>query len=121
MRRKEVNTMPNLEFDVKDMVIDPIKTLGGQILLVQVSPVKEYLNGRPTDKITGYDYIVASPEKKLKKLPIRIDGKQLIAEPRGFVEVQLSGLEIFLYWSQKQNGYCVGAKATGISVVDKKG
>ena len=68
--------------------------------------------------MTGYRYAVAMPEKGLEKINVKIDGKQLMEAPDGFVEVRFEGLEVFIYWSQGQPQ--VGAKATGIQLVNSK-
>ena len=70
------------------------------------------------DTILGYRYAVAMPEKGLDKINVRIDGKQLMEAPDGYVEVRFDNLEVFIYWSQGQPQ--VGAKATGIHLVNVK-
>ena len=92
----------------------------GNIQAQTVIPAYQYTNGQRTDTITGYRYSICLPEKGLEKINIRIEGKQLVeALESGYVEVTLSGIEVFLYW---QNGAVqVGAKATGISLVNHKG
>ena len=102
---------------ITDLIIDP-KSLGSKLWLVDVSPAYEYKDNRRTDTVTGYRYAVAMPEKGLDKINVRIDGKQLMEAPDGFAEVRFEGLEVFIYWSQGQPQ--VGAKATGIQLVNTK-
>ncbi len=102
---------------ITDLIIDP-KSLGNKLWLVDVAPAYEYKDNRRTDTITGYRYTVALPEKNLDKINIKIDGKQLLEKPDGFVEVNLTGLELFVYWSNGQPQ--VAAKATGIALVNHK-
>ena len=104
---------------VTEMQIDP-RSLGSKFWLTDVIPAYQYTNGQRTDTITGYRYSICLPEKGLEKINIRIEGNQLVeALESGYVEVTLSGIEVFLYW---QNGAVqVGAKATGISLVNHKG
>lgn len=102
---------------ISDLTIDP-KSLGSALWLVGVIPAYEYKNNARTDKIAGYRYSVAMPEKSLEKINVRIDGKQLMEAPDGYVEVRFTGLEVFIYF---QNGQPqVGAKATGISLANAK-
>jgi hypothetical protein len=58
------------------------------------------------------------PDKGLEKINVRIDGKQLMEAPNGYVEVNFTGLEVFIYWSQGQPQ--VGAKAKGIIQANTK-
>lgn len=102
---------------ITDLIIDP-KSLGNKLWLVDVTPAYEYKDNRRTDTVTGYRYAVAMPEKGLEKINVKIDGKQLTEAPDGFVEVRFEGLEVFIYWSQGQPQ--VGAKATGIQLVNPK-
>lgn len=102
---------------ITDLMIDP-RSLGNKLWLVDVSPAYEYKDNRRTDTILGYRYAVAMPEKGLDKINVRIDGKQLMEAPDGYVEVRFDGLEVFIYWSQGQPQ--VGAKTTGIHLVNAK-
>jgi len=102
---------------ITDLIIDP-RSLGNKLWLVDVAPAYEYKDNRRTDTVTGYRYTVAMPEKELEKINVKIDGKQLMEKPEGYVDVTFTGLEIFIYWSNGQPQ--VGAKATGISLANNK-
>lgn len=97
---------------VRDLRIDPA-SLGAKKLLVDVVPAYEYRNNQRTDTVTGYRYVVALPAHSLEKIGVRIEGKQLMEKPEGFLEVEFSGLEVFAYESQGHVQFA--AKATGIS------
>ena len=100
-----------------DLIIDN-RSLGKRLWLVEIVPAYEYKDGKRTDNITGYRYIVAMPDRGLEKIGIKIEGKQLLEVPEGYAEVSFSDLEIFLYWSNGQ--YQVGARAKSISLVNTK-
>lgn len=102
---------------VTDLIIDP-KSLGEKLWLVDVIPAYEYKNGQRTDNLIGYRYSIALPEKGLEKINVRIDGKQLMEPPQGYVEVKITGLELFIYWSNGQP--TVGARAAGIALANPK-
>lgn len=102
---------------ITDLIIDP-KSLGEKLWLVEVIPAYEYRNNQRTENVTGYRYAVAMPDKGLEKINVRIDGKQLMEAPDGYAEVRFTGLEVFIYWSNGQPQ--VGAKATGIALVNTK-
>jgi len=102
---------------ITDLVISP-DSLGNKLWLVDIAPAYEYKDNRRTDTVTGYRYTVAMPERNLEKINVRIDGKQQLEKPEGFVEVVFTGLEVFIYWL---NGVPnVGAKATGIALANRK-
>ena len=82
--------------NIRDLRIDPA-SLGSKKLLVDITPAYEYKDGKRTDN--------------------RIDGKQLIEKPEGYIEVEFSGLEVNAYESQGHVQFT--AKATGISPVRK--
>ena len=102
--------------NIRDLRIDPV-SLGAKKLLVDITPAYEYKDGKRTDNLTGYRYTVALPEHGLDKISVRIEGKQLMEKPEGFVEVEFSGLEVNAYESQGRIQFT--AKATGISTVRK--
>ena len=100
-----------------DLIVSP-KSLGDKLWLVDVSPAYEYQNNRRTDTVLGYRYSIAMPEHGLDKVDVRIDGQQQMDAPDGYVEVRFDNLEVFIYWSK--GDYPVGAKATGIHLVNPK-
>lgn len=102
---------------ITDLIISP-KSLGSKLWLVGVTPAYEYKDGKRTDTVTGYRYIVALPAHGLEKLSIKIDGKQLVEKPEGFIEVEFVGLEVSAY--ETQGHVQITAKATGIHLVSSK-
>lgn len=103
--------------NIRDLKIDPA-SLGAKKLLVDIVPTYEYKDGHRTGTVTGYRYIVALPDLSLEKLGVKIEGKQLMEKPDGYAEVEFSGLEVSAYESQGKTQ--ISAKATGISLVNKK-
>ena len=102
---------------IRNLKIDPA-SLGTQKLLVDIVPAFEYKDNKRTDNLTGYRYVVALPDHGLEKLSVKIEGKQRMEKPEGYVEVEFVGLEVSVYMSGGQPQ--VAAKATGISLVNKK-
>ena len=102
--------------NIRDLKIDPA-SLGAKKLLVDITPAYEYKDGRRSDTITGYRYIVALQEHGLEKIGVKIEGRQLLEKPEGYAEVEFSGLEVFAYESQGKTQ--ISAKATGVSLVKK--
>lgn len=102
---------------ITDLTIDP-RSLGEKLWLVDVLPAYAYKNGERTDSVTGYRYSIAMPERRMEKINVRIDGKQLMDAPEDYVEVKFTGLEIFLYFSGGQPQ--VGARAKSIALASIK-
>ena len=103
---------------ITDLIIDP-RSLGNKLWLVDIAPVYEYKDNKRTDTITGHRYTIALPEHGLEKIAVKIDGKQLLEKPEGYSEVTFANLDVFIYWLNQQPQ--VGAKATGITLVNNKG
>ena len=101
--------------NIRDLRIDPA-SLGEKKLLVDVMPAYEYKDGKRTDTITGYRYVVCLAEHRLEKLSVRIDGPQLMEQPDGFVEVEFADLEVSGYEAQGKVQFT--AKAAGIIAVE---
>ena len=93
-------------------------SLGEKKFLVDVIPSYGYNNGVKTDKIGSYRYVVALPAHGLKKLNVKIEGDKLMEKPEGFAEVTFTDLEVRAYESNGKAN--LSAKATGISLVNKK-
>lgn len=100
-----------------DLAIDN-SSLGNKFWLVEVIPSFEYKDGKRTDNVSAYRYVIALPERGLEKIGVKIEGKQLMNSPESYVEVNITGLELFIYWSNGQ--YQLGARAKGISLINSK-
>ena len=102
---------------ITDAIINP-RTLGKKLILVDIQPMYEYDNGRRTDTIKGYRYVVALPEHGFDKISVKIEGHQRVEKPDNYIEVTFEGLELFIYW---MNGnYELGARATSINCTSAK-
>jgi hypothetical protein len=99
--------------NIRDLKID-VSSLGQQMLLVDVVPAYEYKDGKRTDAITGYRYVICLVAHHLEKLSVRIDGPQLMDKPDGFVEVVFDALEVSAYEVQGKIQFT--AKAAGINL-----
>ena len=103
---------------ITDLIIDN-RSMGGKFWLTEVIPAYEYKDGKRTDNLIGYRYMVALPERGLEKIGVKVEGKQLVAAPEsGYVDVTFTGLEIFLYWSNGQPQ--IGARAKAVALVNQK-
>ena len=96
--------------NIRDLKIDPA-SLGAKKLLVDIVPTYEYKDGHRTETVTGYRYIVALPDLSLEK-------HFSLEKSEGYAEVEFSGLEVSAYESQGKTQ--ISAKATGVSLVNKK-
>jgi hypothetical protein len=80
--------------NLRDLRIDPA-SLGRKMLLVDVMPAYEYKDGKRTETVSGYRYVVCLAEHRLEKLSVRIDGPQLMEKPEGFVDVIIDRAQKF--------------------------
>ncbi len=96
---------------LRDVRIDPF-SLGEKMLLVDVRPAYEYVNGNKSDKLLGYRYEVCLPEHRLEKLKVLIPGQQLMDKPDSFQEVLFADLEVRGY--ESKTGVQFTATASGI-------
>lgn len=102
--------------NIRNLRIDPA-SLGKEMLLVDIAPRYEYREGRRTDNLTGYSYVVALPAHGLEKISVRIDGKRLMEKPEGYVEVTFAGLELNAY--EREGRIQFSGVATGIALAKK--
>lgn len=101
--------------DARKLRIAP-ESLGKKLLLVSVTAAKRYVDGKATDEIEGFRYVVACPEHGLDKLSVKIGGRQLVDDPAGgYPAVTFNDLQIRPYILNGQLG--LTATASGISLV----
>ena len=107
--------------EIKNLVIDANRSVGKNLVLVDVAPIKSYIDGRRTDEVSGYRYTVAMPDKAFDKLVVKIDGELRIDNPveGNYPKVVFEGLDLSLYWSPE--GHKVSAKADDIKALEVKG
>lgn len=105
--------------NLTDVAIDAQKTLGKNLMLVDVMPFYAYdSNGKKTQTINGYKYVVCVPKLSLDKISVKIEGNILIEKPtEDFPVVEFDDLQLSIYWTP--NGYQVAAKASDIRVVNE--
>lgn len=117
------NTRRNLKMDVRDLVVDTAASCGNKMLLTEVKPYFDYVNGVRSSEVAGYRYTVVLLERKFEKLQVRIAGSQQIElNEDENKSVKFDNLKMELVWSP--NGYTVKALADAIKAVDatpKKG
>ena len=97
--------------NIRDLRIDPA-SLGRKMLLVDVMPAYEYKDGKRTETVTGYRYVVCLAEHRLEKLSVRIDGPQQMEQPEGFWDVEFTDLVVTGYESQGKLQFSAKAAAS---------
>lgn len=53
-----------------------IVTLNGDIILIDVRSLAEYVDGKRTDNIVGHAYICVAPANKYTQFSVKIEGKK---------------------------------------------
>lgn len=106
--------------EIKNLIIDSEKSVGNNLVLVDVAPIKSYVDGRRMDEVSGYRYTVALPDKAFDKLVVKIDGVQRLDKPveGKYPKVVFDNLDLSLYWTPE--GHKVSAKADDIKAVEGK-
>lgn len=67
--------------NVTDLSIDTQKTLGSPMLLLDIHPVFEYTDGKKSDTVIGYKYVICLPSRMYEKISVKILGVQKIEKP----------------------------------------
>lgn len=94
---------------------------GDTLLLTDVAPFKEYVDGKSTDKTIGYRYTCVCPANKYEQITIKVEEAKpiLTAEEiaaKGAVKVKPKSFEGRFY--RDRNGdYQFTAKAASMEVV----
>lgn len=103
---------------ITDVVIDATATIGTDPLLVDVKPCFVYTDGKKTEKIEGYRYVVALPEHQFEKIGVKVLGQCSIEKPEtGYVPVKFEKLDMRVYWNPRNGTYEVSASAMSVEAV----
>ena len=103
--------------NIRDVRIDPV-SLGKVMLLVEVKPDHDLIHDKSKCFVLGFKYVVCLPEHRLERLTVKIEGDQLMEDPKdGAVQVEFTGLEVAAY-QDKYKQIQFAAKATGITLVE---
>lgn len=54
--------------DIKNLIIDANRSVGKNLVLVDVAPIKSYVDGRRIDEVSGYDILSLCLTKRLTNL-----------------------------------------------------
>lgn len=101
---------------ITDVVIDANATIGTNPLLVDVKPCFVYVDGKKTENIEGYRYIVALPDYELEKIGVKVLGECRIEKPeKGYVPVEFEKLDMRIYW--RNGDYDISASAEAIKQI----
>lgn len=95
---------------------------GNTLILVDIAPYKEYVDGKATDKTMGYRYTCVCPDNKFEKITIKVEeSKPLLSSEEialtGTIKVSPLGFEGRFY-RDKNGEYILSAKAKEIKEVE---
>ncbi len=94
---------------------------GNILLLTDVSPIKEYVDGKPTDKILGFYYHTVCPQNKFEQVRIKVEESMPLITPEELAEkgtIKVAPLNFSASFYRDRNGvYQLSAKAERIEVV----
>lgn len=91
------------------------------LLLVDILPVREFLDGQSTDKVIGYRYICVCPQNKFEKISIKVEESAPLLPPEelataGNIKVAPIHFEGKFY-KDRSGEYQFTAKAERLEVV----
>jgi len=108
--------MSKLNF--RDLVVDNEKTLGREMILIEVADTYRYADNERTSDVIGKTYTVLLPERGCATLAVKVPGTGNAGtnlKVGGVQRVRFQNLTLTPYAMNGRSG--VSAKATGIIVV----
>lgn len=111
--------MPITPFQI--IVNEQQVTKGGPMLYIGGRPVKEFKDGKSTEKIVGYSYTIVCPSNKYEQFQLKVEQPQPLLTPEeleakgGTVKVKVKGFEGRFYQNAEKQ-IIFTAKATAIEV-----
>lgn len=64
-----------------ELILDNNKVFGTRFLVTDKKEAKKYVDGKPTDEITGYKYSVVLPDRGFEKIIVTVSGDLQVATP----------------------------------------
>lgn len=99
-----------MDFTINDIITDFAKTFGTNYALVEVKPRPIYKDGERTDEVV-YVYYIVCIDRKMKRISVKIPGKQLINSPEdgSIIRVSLENAIAKPYIMNNQLGFTITA------------
>lgn len=93
----------------------------GECVLLSVSPLEEYVDGKPSGKVVGQKYHIVCPDKQYEKFIVKIKGKPIITNDQlqqkgGQVKVVFDNLTGKFY-KTNSGEHAVSCNADGMEVM----
>ena len=93
----------------------------GECILLSVSPLEEYVEGKPSGKVVGQKYHIVCPDRQFEKFIVKIKGKPIITNDQlqqkgGQVKVVFDNLTGKFYRTNSGE-YAVSCNADGMEVM----
>lgn len=93
-----------------------------QVLLTGCLPIKDFVDGKPTDKIIGYRYTLVAPQNKYESFTVKVEQASPAISPEeleakgGTVKVKIKGFQGRFYRDRNKE-YQFTAKAESVEVI----
>lgn len=93
----------------------------GECVLLSVSPLEDYIEGKPSGKVVGQKYHIVCPDRQYEKFIVKIKGKPIITNDQlqqkgGQVKVAFDNLTGKFYRTNSGE-YAVSCNADGMEVM----
>ncbi len=109
--------IPELRFSLSQVA-------GGEnVLATDVRPIKSFVDGKPTDTISGYRYTIVAPQRKYQNFTVKVEQASPAITPEeleakgGSVKCKIKGFEGRFYKDKNSNDYQFTAKAESVEVI----
>ena len=94
-----------------------------EVLVTDVKPYRDYIDGKPSDKIAGYKYTVVCPANKYESFAVKIEQEtptitaEQIEAAGGAIKVTFKGFEGKFYKDSRSGEYLFTSKALEVEVL----
>ena len=93
----------------------------GECVLLSVSPLEEYVDGKPSGKVVGQKYHIVCPNNKYEKFIVKIKGKPTITND----QIQQAGGQVRgvfdnltgKFYRTNSGEYAISCNADGMEVI----
>lgn len=92
------------------------------VYIVDVKPIKKFVDGKPLDELLGFSYVVSCPANKFETFSIKVEQQQPVITPEeleakgGVVKAKIKGFQGKFY-QNKNKDICFAAKATDVELI----
>lgn len=94
-----------------------------EVLITEVKPYKDYVDGKPSENIAGFKYTAVCPSNKFESFTVKVAQAvptvttEMLEVAGGSIKVTFKGFEGKFYRDSRSGEYLFTAKATEVEVL----